>query len=207
MTKTITKALAVSGASLIAVSTMQASAILSLYNTGVDNTGVVIADGATDTHYTPSSTAVTSAGGFPVGPWLGDDALSTWISVGGHGSSPSGPILYTTTFDLTGFDPTTASITGQWATDDGGTDIILNGVSTGQTSFGFSSWAPFSLPVGSAFVAGLNTLTFIADNSGGPGGARVEMTGDATVAPEPGTMALGVMSGLGLLGLRRRRHA
>ena len=93
-----------------------------------------------------------------------------------------GNYFYLTTFDLTGRDLATASLTGNWATDDTGADILLNGASTGMSSTsGFSSWASFQITSG--FISGLNTLTFKVNNGGtspNPGGLRVEVTGIAT---------------------------
>src|SRR5262249_45642139 len=74
--------------------------------------------------------------------------------------------------------------TGRWATDNAGTDILINGASTGQTSAGFDTFTPFQITSG--FFAGFNTLTFKINNAGlspSPSGLRVEMSGLA--APEP----------------------
>src|ERR1700722_4728184 len=72
----------------------QASTITGLYNTGVDNAGNTLSNGTLDTHYSlvpPAGPlqAFTSANGFPIPPWLGDDSLSTWI--GPNNSSATGP--------------------------------------------------------------------------------------------------------------------
>ena len=58
----------------------------------------------------------------------------------------------------------TASISGYWAVDDVGIDILLNGVSTGLTTpAGFFALNPFTL--NSGFVSGVNTLDFVAVDS------------------------------------------
>jgi hypothetical protein len=72
-----------------------------------------------------------------------------------------------------------------WATDNPGLDILLNGISTGITSVGFTSFTSFSIPQGSPFQSGLNTLDFLVRNDGGPTGLRVEMTGQASPAGVP----------------------
>jgi hypothetical protein len=204
---------------LILAGTGRAATITTLFNTGVDAAGVPRANNASELHYSlfsvPSGTTTvrvaTAINGFPIGPWLGDDSISAWIGPASDGSlnGPSGNYTYRTTFDLTGFIPSSASITGQWAQDNTGVDIQINGASIGAVSNpGFGSFGGFS--IGSGFIAGVNTLDFIINNGGGPTGLRVEMTGAANVAsvgaPEPGTL---VLLGLGVTAftLRRRRQA
>jgi len=198
-----------------AVPAANAATITTLYNTGVDALGNPLAEDAVDSHYTvtggtqgPQAYATTSANGWPVapfGPWLGDNTSSTWLTPTLDSNADFGAVYtFTTTFDLTGLDPLTAVINGMWAGDDGFglSDIILNGVPTGQLSGGFTSWTPFSLTSG--FVPGINTLSFQVENSGGgPTGVRVEMRGSAV--PDGGTTV--ALFGLGLMGvatLRRR---
>lgn len=198
---------------------VQADPIPLLFNTGVDALATPLVDGTIgDPHYAlvgvPGGTTDirvrTSVGGYPVGPWLGDDTLSAWIGPNNdtQDDGPFGPTYdYRTTFDLTGYNPSTAQITGQWSTDDLGMDILINGVSTGLTnSAEFASWTPFSITSG--FQSGINTLDFLINNSGGgPTGLRVEMTGTATAVPEPGSIVM--LVGMGLTGasllLRRRK--
>ena len=161
-----------------------------LFSTGTDSAGTPLGQNEPDGHYTlvaPSPVtgtplAATSAGGYPIPPWMADNTASTWITpVAGTVCAP-GDYFYRTTFDLTGRNLASASITGEWATDDTGVDILLNGVSTGvSSSSGFSSWASFQLTNG--FVSGLNTLTFRVNNAGlspNPSGFRAEVTGVAT---------------------------
>ena len=59
-----------------------------LFNTGVDAAQKALSDDAVDPHYElidPShflgdAIVATSAGGFPIGPWLEDSHLSAWIA-------------------------------------------------------------------------------------------------------------------------------
>ncbi len=198
-----------------------AAAITTLFNTGVDAGGATFADGTIgDLHYTltsvPSGVSTirirTSAGFAPIPPWLGDNALSTWIGPNNTDEliSPPGQYTYRTTFSLTELNPTTASIVGQWSIDNQQAGIFLNGVLVAGTSnsaedCNFTLWCGFT--VTSGFQYGTNTLDFRVDNLGtldNPTGLRVEMTGTAEV-PEPASMLLlgSAMAGLGIL--RRRK--
>lgn len=195
-----------------------ASTITTLYNTGVGAGGSPLPNGTVgDPHYiltsvpggTTTLQVVTSTGGFPVGPWLADDSISAWVGPDtAQTVSPAGNYDYQTTFNLTGFLPATAFLTGQWAADNAGLNILVNGVSTGITAAGLSSWTPFT--IGTGFVAGVNTLDFIVQNFSGvdtPTGLRVEMSGTANLSaatPEPATLVL-LGAGLIVLSSLRRR--
>lgn len=198
---------------------VQAAPITSLYNTGVNNAGVVLANNSLDPHYAliaPSPVvgtpfARTSASGYPIapaGPWIGDNTVSRWITPSLAAQGPNGNYTYRTTFDLTGLDPFTAAITGRWATDNPGLDIRINGVSTGLTNVTqYSAFTPFSITSG--FVAGINTLDFIVQEQGVVTGLRVQMTGTANLAavPEPATLAAFAALLVGGAGYVRRRKA
>jgi hypothetical protein len=145
-----------------------------------------------------------------VGSWSGDDSSSTWIGPNNdpYTNSVVGIYDYRITFDLTGFNPATASITAQWSADNLGTEILVNGVSTGITAGGFAAWYPVSINTG--FVAGVNTLDFLVSNTlFGPTGLRVEgaVTADpASAIPEPASMLL-LGGGLVAFGMFRKRLA
>lgn len=191
-------------AAVCSVSVSTQANLIGLYNTGVNGAGVSLPDGTIgDPHYSltsvPSGSTTdirvrASAGGYPVGLWLGDSVTSAWIGPNNDGAvdGPLGLYTYRTTFDLTGLNPATATISGQWATDDRG-EIWLNGVDTLNANvIEFGSWTSFSLTGG--FVAGINTLDFVIDNiGGGPTGVRVEMRGEATPVPEPTTVLAGAL--------------
>jgi PEP-CTERM motif len=199
---------------------LQAAVIPGLLNTGVVSAGVQLADanGIADPHWQQNgNTAFTysiNRAGFgtiyipETLTGVGSDQ-SRWISVDGFGAVGSTPVPFTLSFDLTGFFPTTASLTGRWATDNCGS-AQLNGGAAFSTigncgsSTSFTQWTPFSATSG--FVAGLNTLTFNLTNDGGPGAIRVEfLSSDVTPTPEPGTYAL-MGAALVALGWVRKRQ-
>jgi hypothetical protein len=203
-----------------------ANPITTLFNTGVDASGNLMANGTVgDPHYSLTSVAggtavtrvITSVGLFPVPPYIGDNLLSRWIGPDNDAdlNSPPGNYTYTTTFDLTGLNPATASIMGRWSSDNDGVAILLNGLNTGNPATSFTQFSAgfANFTIGSGFVAGINTLKFVVhnggsavgNNSGGsnPTALRVEMTGNARV-PDGGLTAM--LLGVGLLGLSSVRR-
>ena len=180
---------------------------------GLKSTGAGLAAGAQDTNYILGSSYgyVTSNGTFPLaGQWLANTATSSWLTPSadqGQSFDPStnGTYTWTTSFDLTGFNASTASFSARFAADNSAV-AYLNNVQIG-TSNGFASWSDFS--ASSNFVAGVNTLSFVvtnlAQNGGNPTGLRVEfLTSNVTAVPEADTYAM-MMAGLGLMGLIARR--
>lgn len=193
--------------------TTQAVPISGLYNTGLNGSGTYLATGQPDGNY---SVIASPAGSFvPVatddtiwplvaGPWVPNNpTFSRWISPRANSGGPAGNYVYRTTFNLpANANLSTAMIGGVWGTDDPGTDIRINGFSTGQLSAGFTSLVPFSITSG--FNFGLNTLDFYLTNAGGPTGLRVDrIQGKYDFIPEPGTFLLAAL-GLGGMLVRRR---
>lgn len=175
-----------------------AAPIPGLFNTGVDGDGALLADsGVVDPHYTiiqspdvglPGPDAVTLNSGFPVPPWLAEGPDSRWIAPSAaSGNGNEGQWTYRISFDLTGFDEASAEITGDWAVDNGGTAILINGSDTGNVNTGgFGAFTAFS--VTSGFIAGVNTLDFVVSNAptgANPTGLRVEILGTVEVPNEP----------------------
>ncbi len=209
-----------------------------VFNTGVNNSGTVLSDGTSDSHYTVTYTGVgsissnittarTSAGGFPIPPWLPDNTTSAWISPRGDRTFDPNPGFYTykTTFNVSAaqFVLNSGTFAGRWAVDNRGADILVNGRSlnlqtiTNAQGNSFQGWTNFAFNAGSAggnlFVNGLNTIEFKTFNSPqnfkNPSGLRVEWTTQtfnqgAPVVPLPPALAL-MACGLPLVGFVRRR--
>lgn len=166
--------------------------IPTLYNTGVDNNKMPLADGETDPHYVLSisadpmfngpDTKVVHSDIFPLGTWVYNDNLSKWISPradAGEWNAP-GMYVYTLSFSLHGFKAETAEIKGFWTTDNNGADILINGKSTGyftQYNAFQNGFYPFEIKEG--FIKGINTISFVVNNGEAPTGLRVMIQGEA----------------------------
>lgn len=182
--------------------------ITGLFNTGVNSAGVAMGPGSADPHYSilsPNQPAIVLKNALP-GTWLPNTPTRRWVWQSFTGTPTNTTLTFRTTFDLTGLNASTASITGEWATDNFGLDILINGTSTGNTCGGFSSLCNFS--VLSGFVAGVNTLDFVVQDVGSIAGflvSSISGTVDDAVAgvPLPASLAL---LGFGVLAVARRRQ-
>jgi hypothetical protein len=191
------------------VGVARAGFVTDLYNTGVDNSGSLASNRASDLHYTlissadksliaPQAAFVADTTRFPfvTDGWLPSGPLSKWIapvpdqSIG----NSIGDYVYRTTFHITGGDPTNVLITGNWTSDNYGKDILINGHSTGISyrapgDYTFKAFQSFVLP-SNYLVDGTNTIDFVINNSDNgngntPTGLRVEMVATTTAVPEP----------------------
>lgn len=203
---------------LFAVAACHAGTISTLYNTG---TG-----GPVDPHWTVNgaSAYVTDASGFPFGSHWPPNGDATWISpqpsyTSGQTDAP-GQYLYSTQFDLSGYDPSTASLLAQFAADDSVLLIYLNG-NLSNFFLPVTGFITQSAAIQSGFVFGINELDFLVVNmdlqSANPTGLRVSFASNADPAgpppppqapevTEPGTVAL-IGAGLVVMAWRGKRRA
>jgi len=189
----------------------QSVPITGIYNTGVDDSGVALPFGAVDTHYSASGLASDAFVISPHPAWVSAPVGSNWIGPSnGNTTDAVGDFIYTLTFNLSSFDVTTASISGEWAYDNLGI-LSLNGIATAFSNpTQFFSLSSFTL--NSGFLAGLNTLEFIITNNPGvginPSGLLVtNLSGDASLSatvPEPSTVLLLALGIVGV-GLARKK--
>ena len=180
---------------------------------GLHNTGQGLAAGVADVNYKvtdttgATSTPYVAANVYPIGAWMANTAASQWLllTTNSPNDQPQGFSVWTSTFDLSGFDAASASFSGRFSADDAAL-VMLNNNRIG-TSAGYSSWSNFSAQAGS-FVAGVNTLEFVVFNQGGSAGLRAEFIAtEVSAVPESETYAM-LLAGLGLMGfLARRRKA
>jgi hypothetical protein len=210
-----------------------AVAFVGLYNTGVDNNGIVLTPGSVEQHYvitnssnpalalpnTPKVATSTSwSANSPVGS-LGSSWISPFTNANGVATKSTNlPTAvtydYNLTFNLNTLSLASAVITGRVQSDNFVT-ILLNGValpnqaqapvpSPGAVSY-FRQFSAFQTG-GANFVNGANTLTFKVTDFGVISGLRVsDLVG---VVPEPGTWAM-LIVGFGLVAgqIRRRKRA
>ena len=199
----------VPGAGHIIIRAWGGAPIADLYHTGINPTGTGLQPlGSADAHWTLATPYPTSASGQPVplpstlsfgpafvnspdGAWLADGPNSQWITPT-NVSNPGGNYIYQTTFHIpSGYDPTTASITGWWSSDNEGIAAWLNDSPLagfplpGPASFNaMTSFTISNGVAGATFQPGLNKLSFQVRNRGGGGidanstdtGIRVEFT-------------------------------
>ncbi|MDO9162995.1 MAG: hypothetical protein Q8N35_04005 [Methylococcaceae bacterium] len=225
MNKNIMAALLVS--SVLFTVNAQAVPIVGLYNTGE---GITV-DKTTDTNYQLTNLSGSSiyggygeaavGSGWPISPWVADSDTSHWLTPTANRSQSFDPVrngfyLWTLAFDLTGFEPSTASFTGRFSADNNAV-AYLNGNPIGIAN-DFASWYSFTA-TSNYFVAGLNTLEFIVVNikqlSGNPTGLRVEFTSSdvtpiqanalSSQVPAPGALALIAVGLLMFAGVEKPR--
>ena len=179
-------------------SNLSSRSIPTLFNTGVDANKVVLANGATDTHYVLTATAQGTIGMNALAilnhpGWSANDAASSWDGVVNPGATSVafGAYYFQTTFDLAGFIPSTVQVNMNMQADNQITNVMLNGTGLGFTFVGFAGFSP-TFPITSGFTSGANSLEFRTLNdstAANPGGFRALLSGSGlgvnTTAPLP----------------------
>lgn len=162
---------------------------LVVHNTGVNTSDVLVSPGAQTSFWTllsapPTATEVGGQNAFRyrTGVYAPDTGTSAWVSTAASGNaSASGYYVYQLLVDLTGVDPATAVITGQFSTDNEGFIRVNGGTNAATSSFsGFTAMTSFTL--NSGFIAGINSIQVGANNAGNPTAFHVLFT-SATASP------------------------
>ncbi len=201
---------------IMALGAGQAEAgFIQVFNTGVDNSEHALAGGSLDPHFKvleTNSQAVVLSNLWP--DWVPNYTDSAWI---GRSNSPFpgvyGYYTYETSFDLTGHDPRTASLSGRWAADNAGS-IELNGQDTSVSlPFDAFGWDRNNAPdlnaftISGGFTSGVNKLDFIVDEPDGYDGLRIaDLTLTASPLPVPSALTLAGVGAAGMLAYTWRRR-
>ncbi|MDP8982631.1 MAG: PEP-CTERM sorting domain-containing protein [Acidobacteriota bacterium] len=212
----------------IALVPASAATITGLFNTGVDNNGVPLADGTVDTHYIllsqPSGSGPVnpfvvsgSPSTFPFPPWMANSSVSKWVGPQADQSNVNneplpGNYTYRLYFVVTGADFASVVLNGRFSSDNIGHIFCASGCTvtpnTGNPNVGTDDmsstiFTSFSI---SGLTQGTNALDFIVNNAGSTNtatGLRVEISS----VPEPATMMMGAIGLLAVGLLRRRRRS
>src|SRR6266446_6628000 len=182
--------------SVLVMSVVARATPITIFNTGVDNSNMLLPEGSLDPHYTLVSGPIV--GPTYVGlnqntePYIHEDGISRWINPTPDATVnlPSGVYTYATTFTLpAGF--TNASLSGQWLSDNEATMTMNGGAAISMTpnsAASFQSWTPFT--INSGFMVGLNTLNFAVTNDQvSPSALRVEFFSASFSTPDTGSSA------------------
>jgi hypothetical protein len=182
-------------------------------STGLNAGGVVqTTSGANDAHWVingaqPARVVTPSSLDWWV-VWAANDANSAWVARDPN-NTDNGTGTYSRSFDLTGVDLSTISLTGRWAVDDEGT-LSLNGHQIGayQPHDGWQNFATqtfFNITDPTWFNQGTNTLVAtIAQSDDLFEGVRVQASLSASV-PEPASVSAFMVIALMSAAPRRRR--
>jgi len=193
-----------------------------VYGTGVLNDGASAPVSSVDLHYKIIATSdyytsqtipleSTDAYVWPLTGFVQSGDSSQWISPSEITNGfPIGWYTFRTNFDLTGYDPNTFSISGNWAMDNcsNGPSMMLNGNDTGNnldiTNESFLQLYPFTITSG--FQTGLNTLDFVVFNWGGPTALLVSMQSSAAYSvPETSSLMMAVIGLLFITAMVMKR--
>jgi hypothetical protein len=148
----------------------------------------------------------------PSPPWEAATSSYSWIAATTSASGGGGNYLFRTFIDLTGYDPTTATLAFRCAIDNNPSFVgfySLNGGSSPSGNCGVFSFGP-TQTLSSGFVAGLNELRFGVSGDNQTDGLVVggmSIQAQAVVAtPEPASMTLLATGLVGVFAVARRRR-
>jgi len=134
-----------------------------------------------------------------------------WISYNASATGPGGtPYTFRTTFDLTGYDPTTASLSFTCGMDNNVDGVFLNGVAVGGASCQYHGLGAVQT-ISAGYASGVNTLDFVISGDQVTDGFIYNTTGFSARAlptssvPEPATYLM-LATGLGAIGVIKRRR-
>lgn len=203
-------------ASMLVGAGLAVSAPIIVHNTGVNNSDVLVAPGASTSYWTLTSAPAGSVAALNSTPfryihpaWVADTSAAAWVSPAANGNAVGiGTYVYTLTFSMAGLNTSTAQITGRFTSDNDSTISLNGGAPVASRAFEqFGSFTNFSFTTG--FNAGTNTIQVAVNNGGDPTGFIVEfITANDSPIPEPSTYVLAI-SGLALIvvGSRRAKRA
>lgn len=132
---------------------------------------------------------------------------SAWVWAGDINNTNSN--VYTFSFDLTGYDVSTAVLSGKWGIDNIGS-VLLNGNLLASLPLtitaNFNTLHDYGTSVDAYFNSGLNTLVFDVADDGGAAAFRATAIVEAAAIPLPAaaTLLLAGLGGLAAVGRRRK---
>ena len=162
---------------------------LTVHNTGVNSSDVLVSAGAQTAFWTmltapggATETVGSNAFRYYNGAYVADSSTAAWVSMAASGNaSVSGIYVYQLLVDLSAVDPATVVITGQFSTDNDGFIRVNGGANAATSGFGgFGSLTSFTL--NSGFIPGMNSIQVGVNNGGNPTAFRVQFS-SATGSP------------------------